>query len=180
MDRCGVCATCVYLCAVCWEQGFERRGGGGGAGEKAEQVSTEPAWPGRVELGGAVRSHSRFPRGNTSVGVHVRVSVFKCVCGLGGYSASPLLEIEGSEGSRWRKACLWLPQLLSARTPAQVSWPGAQSEAPLPLSPAGSLHRGLVVNSRMGCLGDPSMGLPLLLSPGRRGIVPPAPGLSGW
>lgn len=59
---------------------------------KAEQVSTEPAWPGQVELGGAVRSHSRFPEGNMSVGVHVRVSVFKCVCGLGGYSASLALD----------------------------------------------------------------------------------------
>lgn len=87
-----VCVQHVCACVQCFgSRDSERWGGGGGAGEKAEQVSTEPAWPGWVELGGAVRSHSRFPRGNPSVGVHVRVSVFKCVCGLGGYSASPLL-----------------------------------------------------------------------------------------
>lgn len=43
-----------------------------------------------------------------------------------------------------------------------------------------SLHWGLVVNSCSGsidCLHDPSTALPLLLSPVRRGILPPAPGL---
>ena len=90
MQRYGVCATCVYLCAVRWGQGLsESWGGGGRAGEKAEQVSTEPAWPGWVELGGAGRSHSRFQRGNTRTGAHVPVSVLKCVCGFGGSSASP-------------------------------------------------------------------------------------------
>ena len=54
MKHIGVCATCVYLCAVCWGQGRSASWSGGeGAREKAEQVSTEPAWLGRVELGGA-------------------------------------------------------------------------------------------------------------------------------
>lgn len=39
--------------------------------EKAEQVSTEPAQPRWVELGGAGRSHSRFQRGNTRVGIRM-------------------------------------------------------------------------------------------------------------
>lgn len=78
MSCCG--RMCAHWCVVCWgtetfcELGW---GGGGGAREKAEQVSTEPAWPGWVELGGAGGSHSRFQGG---IGVWVSVCVCISVC----------------------------------------------------------------------------------------------------
>lgn len=53
--------------------------------EKAKQISTEPAQPGWVELGGAGRSHSRFQRGNSCVGVHV------CLC------SSVSVDLEGPQ-----------------------------------------------------------------------------------
>lgn len=70
-----VCATCVYLCSASgaglWAVGW----GWGCWRESGAKVSTEPAWPGRVELGGAVRSHSRFPRGNYECG-----GASACIC----------------------------------------------------------------------------------------------------
>lgn len=70
--------VCVCACVQCaGGKDFQRAAVGVGVPEKAEQVSTEPAQPRWVELGGAGRSHSRFQRGNTPVGM--RVSVLKCV-----------------------------------------------------------------------------------------------------
>lgn len=106
----------VHVCAlgygVLGETLGELRGVGWGCQRESEQVSTEPAWLGRVELGGAGGSRSRFQRG-IGVWVSVRECVSQGVCGYQRVPASPPLRWR--QLRRWRRrAWPWLPQLPSS------------------------------------------------------------------
>lgn len=88
------------LCLMCWGAGTlgELAWGWGVAGG-AEQVSTEPARPARVELGGAGRSRSRFPRGE---GVRVCLWIW-------GVPSVPQSRMQGRSGRRCTGLALAAP-----------------------------------------------------------------------